>query len=125
MVLLSNLEEENILPTNQRKYFCNEDDVIIFERALKKQLFSVISFYFNFSKKIFVNCKNCKRNSKNIQFYNILDLPIIKEDGEPIKSLKEAIKISQEKKNGICSCGHSMKTKYSIYTLPKILIINL
>ena len=71
MESLSFLDEENIIPINNKIYLQNEDDKVIFEMSLKKVNFSEIPFYFNFSKKRIIECKYYKRYSKNFNYIYI------------------------------------------------------
>ena len=80
-------------------------------------------------------CKNKKCNFTNYTFQSfcVLNLPIMTYNNNPIKSLDESIKYYQygqihcEEENFFCSkCGFKrITTSSTIYSLPKILIVNL
>ena len=125
MLLFDCLGNENLVNYEEGRFLPKIEDREKFEKAVRKIRFSEISFLCNFAIKITVKCHNCKRNSENFQFYNILDLPIITENGAQIKSLSEAIKNYEKEKINKCRCGYYAKTKTVIYTLPEILIIHL
>ena len=129
MLLLNCLGSENPLifkNENFEGFLYKNEDKEKFEKAIKKESFSEISLLYNFALKTTFSCNACKRSSKNFQFYNILDLPIISENGTPIESLVDAIQNFEKEKKNKCSCGSSyMKSKTVIYTLPEIFIIHL
>jgi len=125
MLLFDCLGNENPAKYEEGRFLPKIEDKEKFQKAIRKVKFSEISFLCNFALKTTVKCKYCKRNSENFQFYNILDLPIITETGEQIKSLLDAIKNFEKDKNIKCKCGYYYKSKTVIYTLPEILIIHL
>ena len=125
MLLFDCLGNENPAKYEEGRFLPKTEDKEKFQKAIKKVKFSEISFLCNFALKTTIKCKYCKRNSENFQFYNILDLPIITETGEQIKSLLDAIKNFEKDKNIKCKCGYYYKSKTVIYTLPEILIIHL
>jgi len=125
MLLFDCLGDENPANYEEGRFLPKIEDRDKFEKAVRKVNFSEISYLCNFAIKISVKCHTCKRNSENFQFYNILDLPIITENGTQIKSLSEAIKNFEREKYNKCRCGYYAKTKTVIYTLPEILIIHL
>ena len=125
MLLFDCLGNENLVNYEEGRFLPKIEDREKFEKAVRKVRFSEISFLCNFAIKITVNCHTCKRNSENFQFYNILDLPIITENGTQIKSLSESIKNFEKEKINKCRCGYYARTKTIIYTLPEILIIHL
>ena len=125
MLLFDCLGDENPANYEEGRFLPKIEDRDKFEKAVRKVNFSEISYLCNFAIKISVKCHTCKRNSENFQFYNILDLPIITENGSQIKSLSEAIKNFEREKYNKCRCGYYAKTKTVIYTLPEILIIHL
>ena len=125
MLLFDCLGNENPIKYEEGRFLPKMEDKEKFEKAIRKIQFSKISFICNFALKKTIKCHKCNRNSENFQFYNILDLPIITENGQPIKSLIDAIKNFEIEKYNKCKCNSYLKSKTIIYTLPEIFIIHL
>ena len=125
MLLFECLGIENPLEYEEGIFQSKKEDKEKFQKAISKIKFSHLSFLFNFALKKSMKCLKCQTNSENFQFYHILDLPIITENGLPINSLFEAIKYLEKEKNIKCKCGYNIKSKTIIYTLPEIFIIHL
>ena len=125
MLLFDCLGDENPIKYEEGRFLPKNEDKEKFEKAIRKIQFSEISFICNFALKKTIKCHKCNRNSENFQFYNILDLPIITENGQPIESLIEAIKNFEKEKYNKCKCKGYLRSKTIIYTLPEIFIIHL
>ena len=125
MLLFDCLGEENPIKYEEGRFLPRTEDREKFEKAIRKIHFSKLSFICNFALKKTIKCHKCNRNSENFQLYNILDLPIINESGQPIKSLIEAIQNFEKEKYDKCKCNGYLKSKTIIYTLPEIFIMHL
>ena len=106
----------------------NKLNAFINKILLKKDQ-KIFEIFYGFNENI-IQCKNCKKKNFSFQIFNVLNLPIIKNNKEKIINLEDAINYYQEKQNNKNNCqfncciNNDIEIQTKIIGLPKILIIN-
>jgi len=106
----------------------NKLNAFINKILLKKDQ-KIFEIFYGFNENI-IQCKNCKKKNFSFQIFNVLNLPIIKNNNDKIINLEDAINYYQEKQNNKNNCqfncciNNDIEIQTKIIGLPKILIIN-
>lgn len=115
-------------------YFSKKEEEIFnkYQKKLyEKRNSPIIEYFYGFQEDIY-KCINCKYNGISFQGISVLNLSIMKNNYNKIKSIEEAISYYQEEQNHfiekdfICpNCSsNGIITQSKIISLPKVLIIN-
>lgn len=123
--ILQDIKLSYLNPLEKEKFYS------FLKKIFERRNSCIIDFFYGFQKDMY-KCNICPHNIFNFQGFSVLNLSIMKQNNESIKSLQEAIQyyqkeqIHKKEKNFVCQkCNnYNISTQSIIISYPKNLIIN-